>query len=505
MKKILLIVVLILLAAAFLLGRNIVSFQSIPMLLNAMTGQGIDSPDAATVETRLQVPNNFGLSVYASDLPNARFITMTTNRDLLITRPHKGDVVMLRADSSNPRQGGERTTLLEGLNKPSGIAVHDGWLFIGETDAIGRIAFDQSTGKTSGDYQRIVEGLTSDGNHPYKQVKIGPDGKLYLSQGSTCNVCEELDPRRSTLSRFNIDGTGEEILATGLRNTMGFDWAPWSNELYATDNGRDLLGDDYPPCELNLIEEGKFYGWPYFNGANEPDPDFGFDVSDQSVTASGLNPIAPAHEFRAHNAPLGITFVNTEAWSEDYKKMALVALHGSWNRSIPDGYRVVSLHWQGDEIISKDFFSGFEKAGDVIGRPVDVTQGPDGAVYISDDYAGSIYRIAYGEIQKPIVSKAPVEIKKEFVLVEPDWLTDANRSVLAERGSRLFKQFGCKGCHISKGAPGRMDLSTVNQRLQYTGVIARLTKPRSPMPTFPLTEEDKKALATFLMERAKTQ
>ena len=493
MKKALLIITIILITFVVIARSQNISFNTVSMLLNVMTGRGIDSPETETVGSRLQVPNGFSVDVYARNLPNARFITMTANGDLLITRPHKGDVVMIRAGAT-PTQSGERLTLLTELTRPSGIAVHQGWLYIGEADSVGRIAFNETTGEIHGQYQKIINGLTAGGNHPYKQIKIGPDNKLYLSQGSTCNVCIEEDTRRATMSRYNLDGSGEELVASGLRNTMGFDWAPWNNDLYGTDNGRDLLGDDYPPCEFNKIEMGKFYGWPYFNGANNKDPDF-----TNAPAQLAANPIAPAHEFRAHNAPLGMTFVNNKQWPKKYQQSALVALHGSWNRSIPDGYRVVSLQWQGDKIVREDFFSGFEKLGDVIGRPVDVTQGPNGAVYISDDYAGVIYRIVYGEPQQ-VISAVVTSKPEPFVLRQPDWLTKANRSTLIKKGQDLFQQYECKSCHIAKSAVGKMDLSTVAKRLQYNDVIEQLTNPSPPMPTFPLTLADKRALATFLLK-----
>ncbi len=172
---------------------------------------------------------------------------------------------------------------------------------------------------------------------------------------------------------------------------MGFDWQPRTGRLYATDNGRDLLGDDFPPCELNHVVKGGFYGWPYANGNRVPDPDYGADHDDR-IRAS----IPPAHGFRAHNSPLGITFVRGRQAPPAYRGAALVALHGSWNRTQKDGYKVVSLHWRSDgRIEERDFVVGFEEDEDVIGRPVDVAEGPDGAFYISDDYAGAVYRVAW--------------------------------------------------------------------------------------------------------------
>ena len=205
---------------------------------------------------------------------------------------------------------------------------------------------------------------------------MAPDAPFPLSGSFTGGECH---------------GSGEEIYASGLRNTVGFDWRPGTEELYGTDNGRDLLGNDFPPCELNRIQRGGFYGWPYANGDQVLDPDLGAGHEDR-VRAS----IAPVHAFRAHVAPLGITFVRGDKVPPDYRGAALVALHGSWNRSEKDGYEVVSLHWnERGEITERPFATGFEVDEDVIGRPVDVAEGPDGAFYISDDFAGSIYRVVY--------------------------------------------------------------------------------------------------------------
>ena len=191
--------------------------------------------------------------------------------------------------------------------------------------------------------------------------------------------------------RLRPDGSEVSIHARGLRNSVGFDWAPWNGELYATDNGRDLLGDDFPPCELNRIVAGGFYGWPFFNGFNELDPDFGAGHENLRATA-----IPPVHGFRPHNAPLGIGFLRNPRLPSEYRQAALVALHGSWNRSTPDGYKVVLLQWDATGAIREsDFLSGFEHNGSISGRPVDVTEAPDGSIYISDDYANAIYRVRF--------------------------------------------------------------------------------------------------------------
>ena len=353
---------------------------------------GVDNSPGRSVVQRMRVPPGFHVSVWARNLPGARMLALTPAGNILVSQPHRGKVVEVGVGESGeslpPRD------LLTGLDRPHGLAVTDKWLYIAEASDIARVAVKSGADgalELSGPVQRIVTGLPEGGNHWSRSVKPGPDGRLYITVGSSCNVCKEEDARRATMLVANADGSDLKIYATGLRNAVGFDWRPGTQELYATDNGRDLLGDNFPPCELNRIVEGGFYGWPYANGDNVPDPDFGAGHEKEIANA-----IAPAFSFRAHNAPLGITFIKGKYAPEGYRGTALVALHGSWNRSEKDGYKVVSLHWKADGgIESRDFLTGFEVDGDVIGRPVDVVEGRRGEIYISDDYGGVIWRVTF--------------------------------------------------------------------------------------------------------------
>ena len=360
-------------------------------LANTIFGVSSEAPDDTVLNSRIRAPDGFRVGLFAEEISNARFLRFTAAGDLLVSQPRRGQVMLIHRDRDGDGRSDGRTVLLRDLNRPHGMDLRDGWLYIGETDAIGRIRFDATAQAVSGAYERVVIGLPGGGNHWTRNLRFGPDGGMYVSVGSTCNVCEEEDTRRAAMLRFEPDGSGAEIYASGLRNSAGFDWRPESGELFATDNGRDHLGDDFPPCELNRIVRGGFYGWPYANGDNVIDPDLGAGHEARIATAT-----APAHGFRAHNAPLGITFVRGDA-AHGYQGAALVALHGSWNRRQKDGYKVVSLHWQPDGTISeRDFLIGFLEDEDVIGRPVDVAEGPDGAFYVSDDYAGAVYRVAWG-------------------------------------------------------------------------------------------------------------
>lgn len=358
------------------------------VMLGFLLGRGIDPPTATTVAMQLRVPPGLAVHAYSTDVPLARVILFTPAGDLIVSRTRAGIVALLERDRNDDGRADGQRVLFDGLDGPHGLALRDGWLYVAERTAIGRVQFDAAAGRVTGSYAHVLTGLTTDGFHQTKTIAFGPDGWLYLSQGSSCNVCAEQDERRATMMRLRPDGSAAEIVAKGLRNSVGFDWAPWDGALYATENGRDLLGDDFPPDELNRIEPGRFYGWPYVNGSGVPDPDMD-GGNDPTATAT-----PPVHEFRPHNAPLGIHFLRSADLPPGYERTALVALHGSWNRRTPDGYKVVSLQWQPDgAIVERDFLSGFLGPDGIIGRPAWVTEGPDGAVYVSDDYAGVIYRV----------------------------------------------------------------------------------------------------------------
>ena len=229
------------------------------------------------------------VALFADGLQNARFLRFSPGGSLVVSQPRLGRLVLVEQDrDGDGRSDGQRPIAVD-LDRPHGFDFHAGQLYVGEAGAIARIGFEE-TGpdslRTLGGPTRIVTGLPKGGNHWTRTIRVGPDGSaLYLTVGSSCNVCLEEDPRRAAMLRFEIDGSGEEIFAAGLRNSVGFDWRPLTGELFATDNGRDLLGDEIPPCELNLVVEGGDYGWPVANGERVPDPDFGAG-NEARITAS---------------------------------------------------------------------------------------------------------------------------------------------------------------------------------------------------------------------------
>ncbi len=352
---------------------------------------GADPPEASELQKRMLLPEGFAIELFAEGLPNARFLRFTRSGDLLVSSPREHAVFLLEPDGDGDGRSDGQRRVLEGLNSPHGLDFLGEWLYLGETDAIRRVRFDHERGEVQGELETVVAELPDTGNHRSKTLRFGPDGWMYVSIGSSCNVCIEDDPLRATIVRYRPDGSEMQIHATGLRNSVGFDWRPGTDELFATDNGRDLLGDDLPPCELNRIVAGGFYGWPFANGPKQLDPDLG-----AGHEADVARSIAPAHGFVAHTAPLGITFYRGDAFPERYRGAAFVAQHGSWNRTTKSGYRVVALHWDAaDNIEESDFALGWELDEQVIGRPVDLAEGPDGALYVSDDYAGAVYRVSY--------------------------------------------------------------------------------------------------------------
>ncbi len=464
---------------------------------NTVFGWTGDEPTAAALSGRIQVPDGFRIGIYATGLRNARFLRFTPGGDLLVSQPRSGAVTLLERDADGDGLPDGRRSLLSGLDRPHGIDLWKGWLYVAETDAVLRVRFDAERGEVQGEPERVVTGLPGGGNHWTRTVRVGPDEKLYVAVGSTCNVCEEEDERRAALLRFEPDGSGGEIYARGLRNTVGFAWRPGTGELFGTDNGRDLLGDETPPCELNRIVRGGHYGWPYAYGARVADPEFGPGNADK-VRKS----LPPAHAFGAHTAPLGITFLRGEGLPVPYRGAALVALHGSWNRTEKQGYEVVSLHWGGrGTITERPFVTGFEVDEDVVGRPVDVAEGPDGAIYLSDDYAGAIYRVVYGG-DTPGSATAAAEGAAAPVESPLAGLDPEERQVRTGRGAALWAKYWCAQCHEGQRAAEGVvvvPLEGLSARYRIEDLEAFMAAPTPPMPAYELTEEERRDLAVYLL------
>jgi len=259
---------------------------------------------------------------------------------------------------------------------------------VAETGAVKRLT-DDNGDLVAERTERVTRDLPAGGMHWTRTLGFGPDGGMYVSAGADCNACDEKDPRRATIMRFHPDGTGREIYARGLRNAVGFAWHPATGELWATDNGRDWMGNALPPEELDRIRRGGDYGWPACYGDRQPDPEHG-------TAARCAKTIPPALSFPAHWAPLGITFYTGKQFPAEYRNDAFIAFHGSWNRFPPAGYRVVRVRFRkGQPVGYEDFVTGWLRGRRAWGRPVDVLTAPDGALFVTDDAGGRIYRITY--------------------------------------------------------------------------------------------------------------
>lgn len=339
---------------------------------------------------RLQLPPGFSLSIYADNLPNARSLALGDNGIVYVGTGSKGKVYAVQ-DNDHDGIAEQRHIIASGLYMPNGVAYKGGSLYVAEVNRI--IRFDQITQKLAKPPEPVViyDKLPSDRHHGWKYLRFGPDNKLYTAVGAPCNICNPEKPIYTSLIRLNPDGSHFEMIARGIRNTVGFDWQPETGALFFTDNGRDYLGDDLPPEELNRWSApGEHFGYPYCHGGEIPDPEFAADKKCREFTA-------PAWKFKAHVAPLGMRFYRGDQFPARYKNQLFVAQHGSWNRSKPDGYRVVLVRFNQDNPVSEEvFISGWLTAEDeVLGRPVDLLTLPDGSLLISDDHLGVIYRVEY--------------------------------------------------------------------------------------------------------------
>lgn len=455
-------------------------------IMNSLFGWGIDAAPEAKLREQLKLPAGYQISRYAVGLGQVRIMKWTSGGDLLVSIPRKGEIALIGRDAKKKGRGGAVKALLTGLNRPHGIEILNGYLYVGETDAIVRVSFDEQKGEITGKIERILTGLPGGGNHWTRTLRVGPDGWIYVNVGSSCNVCIEKDKRRAAILRFRPDGSGEEIFAEGLRNTVGFDFDA-HDVLWGVDNGRDLLGDDIPPEELNRIEQGKFYGWPYRYGNNVPDPEFGATDDPRAAAA-----VPPVYTFPAHEAPLSIKFLRGPT-PPGLENAALVAFHGSWNRTKKQGYQVVSLHWDAKgKITVEPFITGFEVNEEVMGRPVDTTQGPDGAIYVSDDYAGVIYRVSYGAdtaSSSETAPATPVTVAPVAAALEPS---------MTDRGEKLFDTVGCKDCHGGPTPP--VALKGLSARYKAEDIAALLVTPPANMPAFPqLSDDERRELAAYVL------
>src|SRR3989338_8186111 len=335
----------------------------------------------------LKLPDGFSIEIFAKDVPGARVMAFDPFGNMWVSRTSYGAVTMLETENGKVVR---QNDIFRNLKKPHGIVFDYKFptmLYVAEEHRISRAPTSSDSG-----LEKIAD-LPSGGGHFTRTIAFGPDDRLYVSIGSSCNVCNEKDDRRAKIFAMNRDGGDFKEFARGLRNAVFFTWSYVDGRMWATEMGRDLLGDDLPPDEINIIEEGKNYGWPNCYGKNIHDVNFDKNTYIRNPCMEPFE--AGSHiDIPAHSAPLGLVFVPEEGWPEEYWYNLFVAYHGSWNRSEPTGYKVVrvKLDSRGNYLGTEDFISGWLSNGEASGRPVGLLIQPGGVMYISEDKAGGIYR-----------------------------------------------------------------------------------------------------------------
>jgi glucose/arabinose dehydrogenase len=336
---------------------------------------------------RVKLPPGFAIEVYAQ-VPEARSLALGPNGIVFVGSLRDG-----RVSAVVPRAGGkpEVVVLARGLNAPNGVAYRNGALYVAE---VGRILrYDNIEANLRNPPQPVVvtDRYPDDFHHGWKFIAFGPDGKLYVPVGAPCNICEPDPDTYALISRIDADGSGYEVVARGVRNSVGFDWDPRTGELWFNEHGRDMLGDEMPSDELNHAPKpGLHYGYPYCHQGDAPDPEFGAKRACAEFTPPALNQ-------GGHVAPNGLRFYTGAMFPTEYRNRIFIAQHGSWNRSKKSGYRVMMVSLKDNKVDRYEVFAeGWLENERNWGRPVDLLVMPDGALLVSDDQAGVIYRVSHG-------------------------------------------------------------------------------------------------------------
>ncbi len=338
----------------------------------------------------INLPAGFKIEVYASNIKNARSMVLSPTGVLYVGIRSEGNVYAL-VDSDRDFKVDEVITIASGLDMPNGVDLKNGDLYVAEVGRVIKFADIDNNYISNPAFTVVRNDFPAERSHGWKFIKFGPDGKLYIPIGAPCNICLRNDDERyASITRMSDDGSEFEVFAHGIRNTVGFDWHPATNELWFTDNGRDMLGDNIPPDELNCApSNGLHFGYPFLHGNNILDPEFGAQGDTSLYTK-------PKQELGPHVAALGIEFYTGQMFPPEYQNQIFIAEHGSWNRSEKIGYRISLVRLEGNNSVSyKTFADGWLNGDTVSGRPVDIELMPDGSMLVSDDYADCIYRITY--------------------------------------------------------------------------------------------------------------
>lgn len=351
-----------------------------------------DEPASVIPVDKLKLPAGFKIEVFADSIDGARSMALGDDGTLFVGTREK--TIYAIQDRDKDFKADKIRVLDTSLNVPNGVAFKNGSLYVAEVNRLLRYDGIESQLDSLPEPQVVYDDYPTEFHHGWKYIAFGPDDKLYVPVGAPCNICDSTvsDKRFASITRMNIDGSNREIYAHGVRNSVGFTWHPESKELYFTDNGRDMLGDDTPPCELNRVTEvGQHFGYPFCHGGEVKDPEFG----DQRACDEF---VAPVQNLGAHVAPLAVKFYTGDMFPEKYKKYAFIAEHGSWNRSKKVGYKIALVGIENGKATSYEtFLDGWldEESQERFGRPVDLLFLEDGSLLISDDFGDAIYRVTY--------------------------------------------------------------------------------------------------------------
>jgi glucose/arabinose dehydrogenase len=359
-------------------------------------GQKISISDAkADVQLdKLKLPEGFSIDVWAAEVPNARSMAVSESGIVFVGNRQENNVYAL-VDENGDGKADSKYVLATDLGMPNGVAVKDGDLYVAEVSRILRFK-DIENNLTKPSYEVVYDGYPDEAHHGWKFIAFGPDGMLYIPVGAPCNICVSEDPIFASITRLDVSKAGAkpEIFAHGVRNSVGMTWHPETKELWFTDNGRDMLGDDTPDCELNKATAlGQHFGYPYWHAGSIKDPEVGSEGKEASFYT------APEAKLGAHTAPLGLRFYTGDQFPASYKNQLFIAKHGSWNRSKKSGYEVILARLDavgkvsGQEVMVSGWLD--QATQEAWGRPVDVQQLADGSLLISDDVANCIYRLNY--------------------------------------------------------------------------------------------------------------
>ena len=340
---------------------------------------------------QIKLPDGFKIAIYA-EVPNARSMVLSENGTLFVGNRSEDNVYAVQ-DTDGDMVADKTYIIDKGLKMPNGVALKDGDLYVAAVNKILKYENIEANLDNPPEPEVIFDSYPTETHHGWKYIAFGPDGLLYVPVGAPCNICYRDDnPIYASITRIDVANPKPEIVASGIRNTVGFDWDPKTGNLWFTDNGRDMMGDDTPPCELNVITAAnQHFGYPFCHGGTVPDPEFGAGKPCADYTAPALN-------FIAHVAPLGMNFYEGTMFPGEYDNKIFVAQHGSWNRSKKSGYVVMAIdHDDASADNAKVFASGWldDETQKAWGRPVDVINMPDGSILISDDYADVVYRVSY--------------------------------------------------------------------------------------------------------------